>query len=678
MIALLTGSSELRRFGHGVLPKLAILALTLLPLIFGGLFVWAYFDPIGHLDRLPVALVNSDKGADAPGDEGGERVEAGAEVAEQVVEAGVLDIHEVDAAEAKDGVADGTYYLAIEIPEDFSEAATSAAGDNPRSATINVALSNANGFIPTLLGNQATQALISAVDEKLGEEVTDRLLLGYTLVGEGLDKAAEGAGAVDEGAGTAKSGAEALDGGIGELNERVGDAAEGARTLDGGARALDEGIGAAAGGAAELAEGLRTLQAATDALAAGSGAVADGVDEAADTVGDVTAKVAEARGRAAAVLGDVAEALRDVPLADAQALADKAEELKTRIEAGGEEEDIASKVALLQAGAREVAGQLAPGGEYRAGVDAAAQAAALLETGLGTLKDGSQALVVGTGALVSGSQLLADGVGQLTVGAGALREGLVALDDGAGELHLQLSDAAGDAPRFDEADRAQRAPAAANPASGNLTDEEPSLFGVGLAPFFFSLAMFMGATIIFLVVRPRIRRTIDSGTPPWRAVVASYLPAALIGQAQAIAVYLVATLAIGLEPEHPLGLLGALMGLSAVFVAVTQALNTIAGPAPGRVACLALMGVQLVSSGGLYPVETQPRLLQWIHVVDPMTYGVNVLRHAIVGGQPGDPRLQQGIVVLACVLAGAWLLSAVCTRAARRLKVSQLHPQLEV
>lgn len=54
---------ELRRFGRGRLPRVALVALLLLPLLYGALYLWSFWDPYGRLDRIPVALVNGDDGA---------------------------------------------------------------------------------------------------------------------------------------------------------------------------------------------------------------------------------------------------------------------------------------------------------------------------------------------------------------------------------------------------------------------------------------------------------------------------------------------------------------------------------------------------------------------------------------------------------------------------------------
>ncbi|CAM5528005.1 hypothetical protein SALBM311S_02241 [Streptomyces alboniger] len=58
---------ELRRFGRGKLPRAALVALLVLPLLYGALYLWSFWDPYGRLDRIPVALVNDDRGATATG-----------------------------------------------------------------------------------------------------------------------------------------------------------------------------------------------------------------------------------------------------------------------------------------------------------------------------------------------------------------------------------------------------------------------------------------------------------------------------------------------------------------------------------------------------------------------------------------------------------------------------------
>nr|MDT0524398.1 YhgE/Pip family protein [Streptomyces sp. DSM 41633] len=173
---------------------------------------------------------------------------------------------------------------------------------------------------------------------------------------------------------------------------------------------------------------------------------------------------------------------------------------------------------------------------------------------------------------------------------------------------------------------------------------------------FITLALFFGALVLWMVLRPLQNRPIAAEVLAIRVVLASYLPAAVIGVFQAIILYCVVRFALGMHVVHPVAMLGFMMLISCTFVAATQAINAFVGPAVGRVLLMALLMLQLVSAGGMYPVETTSRPFQAFHNYDPMTYGVNGLRQLILGGI--DHRLWQAIITLLVIWAGALTISA--------------------
>ena len=63
MLSGLAFGSEIKRFGRSRLTRVALVVLTLLPLVYGALYLWAFQDPFGRVDKMPVALVNADRGA---------------------------------------------------------------------------------------------------------------------------------------------------------------------------------------------------------------------------------------------------------------------------------------------------------------------------------------------------------------------------------------------------------------------------------------------------------------------------------------------------------------------------------------------------------------------------------------------------------------------------------------
>lgn len=140
-------------------------------------------------------------------------------------------------------------------------------------------------------------------------------------------------------------------------------------------------------------------------------------------------------------------------------------------------------------------------------------------------------------------------------------------------------------------------------------DNDAPDFATGMAPFFLTLALFFGA----LVLRPLQTRPIAAEVVALRVVLASYLPAVTLATIQAVILYCVVRFALGLHLVYPMATLAFMVLISWVFVAVTQAINALVGPAVGRVLIMALLMVQLVSAGGLYPVETTTRPFQVLH-----------------------------------------------------------------
>jgi putative membrane protein len=98
--------------------------------------------------------------------------------------------------------------------------------------------------------------------------------------------------------------------------------------------------------------------------------------------------------------------------------------------------------------------------------------------------------------------------------------------------------------------------------------------------------------------------------------------------------------------------------------------------APGRIVALALLMLQLTSSGGTYPVQTTPWFFQAIHPLLPMTYVVEAVRHAVDGGAAGP--VVTGALRLLAYAIGSLLLTVAVARRSGRLTPAKLHPELAI
>jgi putative membrane protein len=293
------------------------------------------------------------------------------------------------------------------------------------------------------------------------------------------------------------------------------------------------------------------------------------------------------------------------------------------------------------------------------------------------LRSGVTQLNSGAQQLSSGLVKLTDGSRQLATGATKLADGTQQLQAGSQELAGKLQQGSTRVPSWTPEQRTKVAQTVAAPVALDLVSHnKAATFGTGFAPFFLPLALFIGALIIWMLLKPLQSRPIINGLGALRVVLASFWPALVIAACQVVVMYAVVHFGVGLHAKYPIATVAFLLLIGATFLALIQAFNAVFGVAVGRVVTLAFLMFQLVSAGGIYPVETTAKPFRLIHPFDPMTYAVNGLRQLTVGGI--DSRLWIAIAVLAGVLAASLAASAWAARRNRQYTMERLYPPIEV
>ncbi|MBX0299007.1 YhgE/Pip family protein, partial [Cryobacterium sp. 1639] len=405
--------------------------------------------------------------------------------------------------------------------------------------------------------------------------------------------------------------------------------AEGSAALPPGATARAEGPASAADGAAALATG------------------AAGAAEGAATAATGAATLADGASQTAAGADTLAESLATAA-AGSQTLAEGASGAATgaaAVAAGASQ--TATGASALAAGATDAdtgAGTLA------AGAGQTAAGAASLSTGAASAADGAAALSSGADSAKSGAETLA-------TGASSLSDGLVGLEDGAGTLRDGLTEGVDSIPNTDAATRDLQGSTIADPVDlQTAAVTSAGTYGAGLAPFFASLAGWIGIYALFLIVKPVSRRAITALHSPLKITLAGWLTPGILGLAQMAALFGILTAVLHFEVHNPLGTY-AMMGLAALtFAAIILALNVWLGSV-GQFVGLVLMVLQLVTAGGTFPWQTLPAPLAFLHHVVPMSYAVDGIRQLMYGGNPATALNDAGVLLL--WLTGALVLAAV-------------------
>lgn len=637
MLAALSLGTDLKRYSRGTMPRLALITIIVLPLLYGAMYLWAFWNPFAAIDKIPVALVNEDRGATVAD----RQLRAGDQVAEALLNSGQLDLHQMSASQAAKGVSDGSYYFSITLPADFSAAVVSPAGPHPQKAQIQFSFNDANNYLASVMGQNAAREVLNEVSAKVGQQV-----IGTALT---------------------------------QVTDEVITASSGAGRLSDGSAALAEGLLTARDGSAKLADGTRQLstgiQQATDPLlkvvdelaAAGLdpnevGAAATRLGGDVKTVTDRIAALNVNYRQAAGIVNQVVDGLRANPDPNVRGLGDTLAGAQKLLSATGMDPATDAGLAQLRDNAQQLENDLAdPNSRLRTFLTRALD---------GDLKSDLVALRTGAADLDTGAHQLSGGLVQLASGASQLK-------DGAGQLAAGLGQAADRVAAVTDQQRIQVANVLASPVGvGMEFTHHAATFGTGFAPFFLPLALFIGALIIWMLLTPLQTRAIVNGLGALRVVLASYWPALLLGSCQVVLMYAVVHFGVGLQARYAAGMIAFLALIAAAFVALIQAFNAVLGVAVGRVVALAFLMFQLVSSGGVYPVETTAKPFQLLHPYDPMTYAVNGLRQLTVGGV--DARLWLSVAVLAGVVVVSLAASTWAARRDRQYTVERLYPPIEV
>ncbi|MDY7542331.1 MULTISPECIES: YhgE/Pip domain-containing protein [unclassified Cryobacterium] len=775
--------AELDRLTATVMSRVALCALLLVPVLYGGLYLWANQDPYAGLDRVPVALVVADTGTVIDN----VSHNYGDDIATELSDAGAFQWHRVSAATAEAGVADASYDFSVTIPADFSEGIASSATSAPRRSVITLTTNDTNSYLASTIGSQAATKIREAIVTKVNEEAADRLLIGLSDVRSSLVTAADGATQLTDGATTAtdgsatlatgatqlSSGVGVLASGLGQLATGTSALATGAGTLATGTSALATGAGTLASGTSQLSSGATSLAAGTATLATGAGQVSEGATKVSGGAADLAAGTKDlADGTAqvsggAAKVADGAKALADGAPALAKgagltsttitstgaaltaAQATISDQLKTdgltqpQIDAvlttlvpvtkgltgsglyatgvaAGTQEAVdgsallstgaaqtatgAKKAAAGAVTARDGAASLAAGAAQTAAgassvatgaTDAAAGAAKLasgasdastgaskLATGAGDAASGAATLATGAGTVNDGAASAATGAGtaatgaeSLATGATSLNSGLITLQSGAGVLRDGLANGVTSIPNSDAQTRTLQGSTIADPVSlTTAAVTSAGTYGAGMAPFFASLAGWIGIYALFLIVKPVSRRAITALHSPLKITLAGWLTPGLLGLVQMAALFGILAGILHFEVHNPVGTY-AMMGLAALaFAAIILALNVWLGSV-GQFIGLVLMVIQLVTAGGTFPWQTLPAPLAWLHHVVPMSYAVDGIRQLMYGGNPATAWADAGVLLL-WVVGGLVLAAIGVTRMTHFRTLRDLRPSL--
>lgn len=702
---------------------ITLFIMAFVPILYSGLLIKGSWDPYGKIDHLPVAVVNLDAGADF----GGKSLQIGKDLVKELKKSQSFKWSFVTEKQAKDGMTRNKYYMTVTIPEDFSQKATTLMDEHPQQAEIIYEPNGDYNYVASQISTNAVKELKANISAKITESYTRSMFDQIKQIASGLGEAGNGAEQLNNGASKLQSGVDTLKSNLNKLADGTLQVENGVKPLGQGASKLHTGTASLYTGVSSLADGLNRLASAQKQLEAGAISAKQGADQLKDGLQTssegskslVTGLEASSEGAAKLASGLNASTTASTQVADgAKKVATGLEQLvesnselaqnpqvqqlleasrqvaqgSEQLKAGQQQLKDGSQTLLagqkqLLAGSRQLdqgqqqlltgAKQLATGQtqltgglqQFGAKLNEAAAGSSELATGANRVNSGAAQLQEGLAQLSGGAGSLATGSKQLSSGAGQLQSGAGQLASGLDKLAGKLNDAGSQTAAVKDDDSTVSMFASPVKMTENA-DRKVTLYGLGIAPYFLSMALFVGG-LMLTVVLP-LRTSSVPGASPFGSFLSRTLMLAIMGLAQSLITSLILLYGLDVKVQSvPLFLLFAFI-TSLTFLMVIQAIVTWLDN-PGRLVVVVLMILQLTSSAGTFPREMLPGWMGDLNPFLPMTHSIKGFKAVISSGDYGMMWTQAGI--LGCFALGFVILTLLYfMRQGRR----QPHEQMEV
>jgi len=196
--------------------RIAIVAIICVPLLYGALYLWAFWDPYGRLNQMPVAVVNLDKTVVVDGI----TIHGGDDLVKALQDGNDVGWRYVSADEAAKGLKERRYYLSLTIPRDYSAKLGTAKSEHPVRAELKVVAQESSNMLATQIMSRVFAEVRAGAAEGASKGYIDNMFLGFSDAHKGLVDAALGAKDLGSGLKDARDGARTLAKGTSTASKR--------------------------------------------------------------------------------------------------------------------------------------------------------------------------------------------------------------------------------------------------------------------------------------------------------------------------------------------------------------------------------------------------------------------------------------------------------------------------
>ena len=687
--------SDFKRLFSNSMSVIIAVGLVVMPSIFAWYNVMACWNVFDNTGNLTVAVANTDDGYKS------DLIPLRVNIGEQVVSAlranKDIDWTFTTEEDAVDGARSGRYYAAVVIPPSFSKDMLTFYSDDVQHGRIVYYANEKKSAIAPKITDKGADSVAYQVNETFTQTVSE-VALGMA---ESLARYADDAGLnttvadlsdhirrlgarVDQTAsvldlyasltsasqsfigdtaalidstrnevgsvsGTAQQGAQSASSLVGMLKQSVNDLSAALDANEQGFQnvetALDNVFGTAQANAADTAAHMREHAADIDALATKYRDIASQLEEARDNAPEALKPSFDSVISQMNAIVRLTEGARN----DLNVAADKLDAGASDVQA--EYEGAKQQVSDARQGIANLKSDyetnLKPGLDRLA--EDAATLASMLNSGMGKLDEAAGDLSSSAG---SASELLGGTSEKINTAAGELREvgsEFATLADDidtameTGDTELLRSVLSGDVQSL--------AHALAAPVGVERTAVFPvENFGSAMAPLYTTLALFIGALLIMVVVKPYMsaRKQEAAGlvnAKPRQLFLGRFGVVAFLSLCQTTVMGLGNMFFLGVQVVHPLLFMVCFWAAGLVFAFIIYAL-VVSFANLGKAIAVLMLIIQVTGCGGSFPLQILPDFVQRLSPWLPATHVVNAMRAAMFGVYGNDFWVSIGYLAL--------------------------------
>lgn len=710
--------NDFRVIRQNTMTGIMVFGLVLIPLLFTCFNVLASWEPFENTEKLKIAVASNDRGHRT--DIGAIDVNLGNEVLSKLSRNHDIDWQITDSEDAIDGTKSGDYYAAIVLPENFSTELMTFYVRGTKAPKLTLYTNEKKNALSSIITSKGASGVIQEIDKNFTQVVASVGLGAITSLDEYLNTSdskqalTRVQNRVDDTAARLRSGAQTArslstlvettvplvetadsilenagarmdilrngsgDGNVaGDLDAAVGNVRDSVSTALDATQSSYEGVRNRVN---ELVDGTQATSGATadtfDAMAAKFGQQADGLtamrDRLEDTVGAVVPGVAKpGYDRAISDLNTSIARTRGLQESFSAVAADLRGGRDTGSSISQAKDAFTAAIAAVENAKNSYEQNLRPQ------IDALSEPVSRLSNDIEVIGED----IRGIRGTISGSPVdTLRKTSAATMGLSNRFDDLAARFD---EIHNALEEAkdTGDLSRIAEAVGDDPSALAAQLAAPVQVEEDPVFpvqsFGAGMAPFYATLALWIGALLSSVLIRTTVRSRggqkvgddeaenvvsdavddaqgdaasdeIDEPTSDAQINAAQaddytrvekyfgrFATFASVGLVQSTLMVLGLQVYVGIEPAHRFLMLLAGWVISLVFMMIVFSFVFTFDNA-GKAICVLLLVMQVSAAGGAYPLPLVPQWVQNISPWLPGTYAIDMFRSSIAGIYEAD------------------------------------------